>query len=262
MSSISVWKNPPEHVELSSNEVHVWRASLDLPLPSTQSLLAILSDGERARAGRFRSPRNGQRSVASRGLLRLLLAHYLAADPSQIRLRYNREGKPALADEAVACGLRFNVSHSQGLALFAFARGRELGVDLERMDPAVSSERIPEHFFSPRECAALRALPVEQQSEAFFACWTRKEAYIKAKGKGLAIRLDHFDVSLGPGEPAALLETAEGSQETLRWSLHDLSPAPGYAGALAIEGQGAKLHGWPLNCEALLLSERHSAVVN
>lgn len=262
MSSISVWENPPEFLDLPFNEVHIWRANLDLPLPGTQSLSAILSDDERARAERFRSPRNGQRSIASRGLLRLLLARYLAADPSQIRFHYGREGKPALADEAVEPRLRFNVSHSQGLALFAFACGRELGVDLERMDPAVSSERIPEHFFSPRECASLRALLVEQQSGAFFACWTRKEAYIKAKGKGLAILLDQFDVSLAPGEPAALLETAEGSRETLRWSLHDLSPAPGYAGALAIEGQGAKLHGWSLNREALLLSARHSAVIH
>jgi 4'-phosphopantetheinyl transferase len=261
MSSIFVWENPPEGLDLLFNEVHVWRASLDLPSADVQSLLAILSEEERARAQRFRSTRDGQRSIASRGLLRLLLARYLAADPSRIRFRYNREGKPKLADEAVGRNLRFNVSHSQGLALFAFTRGHELGVDLERMDRAVSRERIPEHFFSPRECAALRALPVEQQPEAFFACWTRKEAYIKAKGKGLAIRLDQFDVSLAPGEPAALLETAEGSREALRWSLHTLSAAPGYAGALAIEGQGSELHGWQLDSETMLLT-RHSVAVH
>jgi len=261
MSSISVWENPPECLELPPDEVHVWRASLDLPWPGIQSLIAVLSNDEHARAERFRSPHDCRRSIASRGLLRLLLARYLAADPSRIGFRYNREGKPGLADEAFARGLRFNVSHSQGLALFAFSRGRELGVDLERMDAAVSSERIPEHFFSLRECARLRALPVEQQPEAFFACWTRKEAYIKAKGKGLAIRLDQFDVSLVPGEPAALLETAEGSREALRWSLHDLSPAPGYAGALAIEGRGSKLHGWQLNNEGLFL-RHHSVAVH
>jgi len=261
MSSISIWENPPECLDLPFNEVHVWRASLDLPSTDIQSLLAILSDDERARAERFRCSRDGQRSIASRGLLRLLVACYRAADPSEIGFRYSREGKPALADEAAARGLRFNVSHSHGLALFAFARGRELGVDLERMDPVVSGERIPENFFSPRECAALRALPVEQQPGAFFACWTRKEAYIKAKGKGLSIRLDQFDVSLAPSEPAALLETAEGSREARRWSLHDLSPAPGYAGALVVEGQGSKLHGWQLNRETLLLT-RSSVSVN
>jgi 4'-phosphopantetheinyl transferase len=159
-------------------------------------------------------------------------------------------------EEGVSRGLRFNVSHSQDLALFAFSVARELGVDVERMDPAVASERIPEHFFSPGECAALRALPTEQQPEAFFACWTRKEAYIKAKGKGMAIRLDQFDVSLVPGEAAALLKTAEGPREACRWSLHALSPAPGFAGALAVEGQGAKLRGWRLNSESLFLTRR------
>ena len=259
MSPISVWENPPEHLELPSDQAHVWRASLDLPSRGIQSLFATLSDDERARAERFRSPRHGRRSIASRGLLRLLLSHYLGMDASEIRFRYNREGKPALADAELASGLRFNVAHSQDLALLAFSRERELGVDLERVDAGVASERIPEHFFSPRECAALRALPVEQQPEAFFACWTRKEAYLKAKGKGLAIRLDQFEVSLAPGEPAALLRTAEGSRETRRWSLHRLSPGPGYAGALAIEGQGSKLFCWRLNSEALFLT-RHSVV--
>ncbi len=261
MSSISVWENPPERFDSPVHEIHVWRASLDLPSSGIQSLLAILSEDERARAERFRSSRDCQRSIASRGLLRLLLGRYLGADSSKIRFLYNREGKPGLADEAIARGLRFNVAHSQGLALFAFARGRELGVDLERMDAGVSAERIPEHFFSPRECAALRALPLEQQPEAFFACWTRKEAYIKAKGKGLALRLDQFDVALAPSEPVALLQTAEGSREVLRWSLHDLSPAPGYSGALAIEGRGCELRGWRLDSH-ILLAARHSVVVH
>ena len=261
MNPIFDWESPSELPDLPSNEVHVWRASLDLSPAGIGLLLTLLSDEERARAERFRTPCDSQRSIASRGLLRVLLAHYLAADPSQIRFCYNQQGKPALANQAAADGLRFNVSHSKGLALFAFSRGRELGVDLERIDPAVSGEQISELFFSPRECAMLRALPVEQRSEAFFACWTRKEAYIKAKGKGLAIRLDQFDVSLAPDEPAALLQTAEGPEEAGRWSLHILSPAPGYAGALAIEGQAFKLRCWQLNSEVVFLT-RDSVAIN
>jgi 4'-phosphopantetheinyl transferase len=260
MSPIFDWENPPELPNLPSDEVHVWRARLDLSPTSIRSLFAILSDDERARAERFRTPCDSQRSIASRGLLRVLLAHYLAAYPSQIRFRYNRQEKPALANQAAADGLRFNVSHSQGLALFAFSCGRELGVDLERIDPAICGEQISKRFFSPQECATLRVLPVEQQPEAFFACWTRKEAYIKAKGQALAIRLDQFDVSLAPGEPAALLQTAEGPEEARRWSLHTVSPAPGYAGALAVEGQALKLRGWQLNSEALFLTRDTVAI--
>lgn len=151
MSSVFTWKNPPERLNLPATEIHTWRASLDLASPGIQALVPILSEDERVRAERFRSRRDGQRSIASRGILRFLLGRYLATDPGQIKFCYGREGKPFLANESAAGGLRFNVSHSQGLALFAFARGRELGVDLERIEPSVH-ERIPERFFSARVC--------------------------------------------------------------------------------------------------------------
>ena len=118
-----------------------------------------------------------------------------------------------------------------------------MGVDVERIRPEVAQEKIAEHFFSPREVTVLRALPTPLQAPAFFACWTRKEAYIKAKGDGLTLPLDQFDVSLAPGEPAALLHTAWDPQEAAGWALQDLAPAPGYRAAVAVAG-----HDWRLTC--------------
>jgi 4'-phosphopantetheinyl transferase len=118
-----------------------------------------------------------------------------------------------------------------------------VGVDVERIRPKVAQEKIAERFFSPREVTLLRALPAPLQATAFFACWTRKEAYIKATGEGLTLPLDQFDVSLVPGEPAALLRTAWDPQEAARWALQDLAPAPGYRAAVAVAG-----HDWRLTC--------------
>ena len=140
-------------------------------------------------------------------------------------------------------GLCFNLSHSHGIALYAITCGREIGIDIEYFRPDVEVEKLAERFFSPREAAVLRALPEHLRKEGFFNCWTRKEAYIKAEGKGMSIPLSAFDVSLTPGEPAALLRTESHPQETSRWSLQALSPEPGYTAALAVKG-----HDWELKC--------------
>src|SRR5919199_1621700 len=139
--------------------------------------------------------------------------------PPQLCFTYGRHGKPALATGTGGVPLRFNVSHSHGLALYAITRDREVGVDVERIRPEVAQEKIAERFFSPREVTVLRALPTPLQATAFFACWTRKEAYIKATGDGLSLSLKQFDVSLAPGEPVALLHTIWDPQEAARWAL-------------------------------------------
>jgi len=148
-----------------------------------------------------------------------------------------------LAGESGGDAIRFNMSHSHGEALYAVTRGREIGIDLEFIRCDLEVEQIAERFFSQCEIATLRALPVSLRKHAFFLCWTRKEAYIKARGQGLSLPLDQFDVSLIPGEPSALLSTQPDSDEALRWSLQELTPAPGYAAALAVEGRG-----WSLSC--------------
>ena len=237
------WNSPPKTLLLPNDAVHVWRTSLCVSTPYLRIFEDTLTADERARAERFYFQKHRERFIAGRGLLRHILSRYLGKEPDQLRFCYNSYGKPALIEEAGAEGLCFNLSHSHGIALYALTRGREIGIDIEYFRPDVETEKLAERFFSPREAAALRALPEHLRKEAFFNCWTRKEAYIKADGKGLAIPLNAFDVSLTPGEPAALLRTESQPQETSRWSLRALNLEPGYAAALAVKG-----HDWELKC--------------
>jgi 4'-phosphopantetheinyl transferase len=228
---------------LNGDEVHVWRAALNVEASRVKSSWHLLSTDERVRADRFRFPKDRDHFIVAHGLLRAIISRYLDAAPDELRFFYGRYGKPALGDESGRDSLRFNLSHSRALAVYALSRGRDVGVDVEYIRPEMADEKIAEHFFSPREVAVLRSLPIESQPEAFFNCWTRKEAYVKATGKGLTLRLDQFDVSLIPGTPAALLRTVGNRRETSRWSLQELLPGPGYVGALAVEG-----HNWQLRC--------------
>lgn len=235
------WRPPPEPLILAGDELHVWRASLDAVPPGR--LQSLLAPDELQRAARFHFQKDREHFIAARGLLRLILGRYLGRAPEQTRFCYNAHGKPSLTNQSGADRLCFNLSHSQGLVLYALSRGRELGIDLEYKRALKADQQIPERFFSPKEVAALRALPPEMQQAAFFSCWTRKEAYLKAIGQGLMLALDRFEVTLAPGEPAALLSTQQGLEETSRWRLEALAPGPDYAAALAVEG-----HDWRLKC--------------
>jgi 4'-phosphopantetheinyl transferase len=208
-----------------------------------QSLQQVLTANEQRRAERFYFQKDRDRFIVTRGLLRTILSRYLDIEPYQVRFCYNHYGKPALARQSGADMLRFNVSHSQAMGLYVVARGREVGVDVERIRTDLAFEQIAKRFLSPREVAVLRALPVTMQREAFFKCWNRKEAYVKARGNGLSLPPNQFEVSVAPGEPAALLSDSGDPWATSRWSLRDLSPAPGYVAALAAEGQE-----WQLTC--------------
>jgi len=240
-----LWHPPPlDGVALGSEELHVWRAFIDVPASCDQRLKQILSEDELRRAERFYFRKDGDYFMVVRGLLRMILGRYLNAEPRQLRFCYGRYGKPSLVEECGGDGLRFNLSHSHGLALYAVTRGRMIGVDVERIRTAVEVAQIAERFFSPRETTILRGLPADIRTEAFFNCWTRKEAYMKAKGKGLALPLDQFEVSLVPEEPAALLNTKWDPQEAKRWVLQALQPGPGYVAAAAIDGQQKRLECW------------------
>ncbi|MCL6650581.1 MAG: 4'-phosphopantetheinyl transferase superfamily protein [Chloroflexi bacterium] len=244
MRKPSPWEcTQPERFTLASDEVHLWLATLEASPAQLAAYEQLLSSDERERAARFRFWRDRHRYVVGRGLLRVILARYLGIAPFELRFAYNAYGKPEPAAESSARWLRFNLSHSHGLALYAVARGRELGVDIERVRPEMATEAIARHFFSPREVRALSALPPSAQTDAFFRCWTRKEAYLKARGEGLSLPLDSFEVSLAPGEPAVLLQAPGPPQERDRWSLRDVAVPRGYAAAVAVEG-----HGWRLCC--------------
>ena len=239
----SSWDSPPKTLVLPNNAVHVWRAALHVSASELRTFGDTLAVDERARAERFYFQKHREHFIVGRGLLRDILSRYLDRKPDQLGFCYNAYGKPALTAETGAEGLCFNLSHSHGIALYALTRGREIGVDIEYFRPDVEAEKLAERFFSPREATVLRALPEHLRKEGFFNCWTRKEAYIKAEGQGMSIPLSTFDVSLTPGEPAALLRTENHPQKTAHWSLQALNPKPGYAAALAVKG-----HDWELKC--------------
>ncbi len=220
------------------DRIHVWRAALD----NAADLRGLLSADELARAARFHFERDSARFIAMRGVLRSILGIYTSVPPVQLKFRYAARGKPSLADNPR--DVRFNLSHSHDLALIAVALGCELGVDVEYIKDSTAGPEIAERFFSRAEVVALRALPKALRRDAFFAGWTRKEAYIKATGMGLFAELDRFTVSLAPDEPAALLRVAGAAAEASRWSLFELNPGEGYAGALAVEGRDVQISCW------------------
>lgn len=234
---------------LGADEVHVFRAVLDQPEPVVERLRCVLDEAEVRRAARFCFARDHDHFIVARGILRTLLARYLGASPAALSFGYGAQGKPWLISESGApSAVRFNVSHSHGAALFAFALNREVGVDVELVRPDFAEAAIAEKFFSPREVAALRSLPKEQQAAGFFNCWTRKEAWIKARAHGLSFPLDRFSVTLRPGEAARLLEISGEEGEAERWSLAHLELGERYVGALAVAGNKLQLRVFTLAC--------------
>ena len=226
---------------IGEDEVHVWQARLDAPAPRIDALRDTLSPDERERAARFRFERDRERFIVARGLLRRLLGEYLDLSPEQIRFGYGPRGKPFLAEPDDT--LRFNLSHAGQIVLYALTRRRRIGIDIEHVRPVAALDTLCRHWLSPRENAMLSDLGDEARLLGFFNCWTRKEAYVKARGDGLDHPLDRFTVSLLPGEPARLLAVQDDPDESARWSLQALTPAPDYVAALAVEGQG-----WDLRC--------------
>jgi 4'-phosphopantetheinyl transferase len=230
----------PSSFQLASGEVHSWCASLDVSPETSARLYATLTPDERIRSARFQFERDQQRFIVARGALRDLLGRYLQIQPGKINFVYNAFGKPDLGPE-FANRLKFNLSHSAGLALIAIATASDVGVDLEYIRAQFDCADIARRFLSTAEVDYLTALPSHLYAEAFFSCWTKKEAYLKACGDGLAIPLNSFSVPLASNPAHTALDFYVAPKDIApprRWSLYTLRPAPGYAGALAIEGTG------------------------
>jgi 4'-phosphopantetheinyl transferase len=242
---MTFWLSPPSNLSLPDSEIHVWRAELDYEGAELQQLSDLLAPDEQQKAARFHFEKDRNHYSTARGLLRLILSSYVSQDPKNLRFTYNAYGKPAL-DSGL---LQFNVSHSHGLALYAVARYHQIGIDLEHMRTDFRWRQIVEQYFSAQEFNALLQLPESQQIKAFFDGWTRKEAFIKAKGQGLSIPLNQFDVSLSPAEPAALLHTQWDPSEAAQWTLHALNPGENYAGAIAIQCRDPQLSYWQASCQ-------------
>jgi 4'-phosphopantetheinyl transferase len=241
MAEASVWSEPPESLSLGTGEVHVWRLALDQPESVLAEFRSTLEAHELERASRFHFEKHRNHFVVGRGGLRHVLARYLDVRPEEFRFSYGDYGKPVLANG----GLRFNMSHSDGVALFAVALDRELGVDVEHIRADFATADIAQRFFSRGEVQTFNALRKEEQVAAFFRCWTRKEAYIKAIGRGLSEPLDAFDVTLAPGEVAALLRAERG--DVARWAMFDVAVEDDYAGALAAEAPVSDIRYWQLS---------------
>nr|VFK39837.1 MAG: 4'-phosphopantetheinyl transferase [Candidatus Kentron sp. SD]VFK45289.1 MAG: 4'-phosphopantetheinyl transferase [Candidatus Kentron sp. SD]VFK80525.1 MAG: 4'-phosphopantetheinyl transferase [Candidatus Kentron sp. SD] len=277
------WSTSPSDLALSKDEVHVWRAPLDLPDIRIGALRETLNEEELQRIGRFRFSRHRRRFTVARGILKGLLAGYLQKPAARIGFEYNQYGKPFLKSDKSAPRARtddpwdgpieFNVSHSGEMALYAFSRNRRVGIDLEWTQRGIDdSERIVERFFSPREFAVFSRLPEYQKRTAFFGCWTRKEAYIKARGRGLSIPLDQFEVIPIPGEtrcPARCHESEGMSENQDRttsvihflsdiftltadndpqhgvcWEMRTFTAGHDYLASLVVEGQGWGTRYW------------------
>lgn len=242
-----LWSPAPKDLILADNEVHVWRAPLELPLSRAQELKDILTDDELDRANRFSFEIDRQRFIAARGTLRSILSRYVATNPGHLRFYYNQYGKPFLAPEFSSYPLNFNLSHSGSMALYAITRSMEIGVDIERVRSDFAYEEIAERFFSANEVSILCTIPREKKLRAFYNCWTRKEAYTKAHGKGLSLPLDSFEVSFAAWESSIVLITKDEPQESSHWTLLDLEAGLRYVAALAVKGKGCRFRYWEWN---------------
>lgn len=229
--------------DLEPGEVHVWLADLDAPPHASAAYRSLLDAAESERAGRLRFEHLRLRFICGRGILRQLLGRYLGMAPAALTFRYGSYGKPELAATPSARRLAFNLAHTQNLAVYAFALAPRIGVDVEQVREVHDRHQIVERFFSLRERQAIAALPDSEREEAFFLCWTRKEAYLKALGAGITCPLDRFSVSLTPGEPAVLLESAAEEQANGDWTLLAFTPTTEHRAAVAVEGRG-----WMLRC--------------
>lgn len=231
-------------IALPADEVHVWTATRTAASDAEAgSLRLLLTVEEQKRADRFVSPLDRHRFAVVRGRLRTILGRYLDRDPATLRFGSNPHGKPELAGQP----LRFNLSHSGDAMLVAITRGRDLGVDVEEIRPDFGGEAIARRFFAPAEVESLLGLPPDARTRAFFQGWTRKESYIKAHGRGLAMPLDEFEVEIRPDHPARLLATRPDPAEAARWTLVELQAPPGSVAALCVAGQGwaLKYRDWP-----------------
>lgn len=229
---------------LPEGEVHLWKACLSLPADRLGCLRATLSDDERERADRFVIHLVRDRFIAARGALRDILGRYLGQPAPAIRFAYAEHGKPELADDRT--GLCFNLSHTRDMALYAMARNRRIGVDIECLDRPVYNDRLKlaERFFSEAEHRTLRMLPEDRQDAAFLRCWTRKEAFVKAIGDGLTCPLNEFDVTLSDREPPAITATRWDPLEAGRWAMVSMAPENGYIAAVVVEAPLPRFSMW------------------
>ena len=244
----SDWGAPTTMPVLPRGEAHVWVASLERPRREMDGLWETLNDDERDRANRCRSPRNRRRCVAARGMLRALLGHYLSRPAVSVALACTPRGKPHLAqDERLDAGgpaVHFNLSHSEETVLYAFARGRPVGVDIEMLRPSTAHSDIARRFFAPEEVLRLETAPPGAFTPAFLACWVRKEACLKAVGAGLALPMREVIVPTCRTPRTAFHIELSRTDRPRHWTGHDLPGRDEFVASLVFEGHGLRVRLW------------------
>ncbi|GJM16812.1 MAG: hypothetical protein DHS20C13_21390 [Thermodesulfobacteriota bacterium] len=233
----SKWLRPPKAPELLPNEIHIWRTYLYFNGHSTNHFYSILSEDEKSKANRFRFEKDKKRFVITRGLLRETLGLYLEIDSKDLDFNYNKYGKPSLTNPGKS-RLEFNLSHSGDVILYSFAKERKLGIDVERLRPIKKAQKIVERFFSEKEQQYYNTQNATEKDSTFFKLWTYKEAYTKAKGLGLALPLNQFDV------PLSNRPLPPNSSYTTQWTWQEINLAPDYVAAIAVEGSGFEIKQW------------------
>jgi 4'-phosphopantetheinyl transferase len=243
--SCILWPKARPECQLAANSVHVLALELDVAQNTLDRLAGTLAPMERRRAASFHFERDRNRFVAGRGALRSILGRYLQASPEAVALEYGPKGKPLLADRFARSGIHFNLAHSEDLALVALAQGRDVGVDLERVRNLDDAEELASCFCAPSEFQEFRSVPEQGRSAAFFRIWTRKEAWLKATGKGIGHWLDKVEVSFRADErPRFVKLPKETATNAEGWNLQEFIPAPGFMAALAVPGEAPEISCW------------------
>lgn len=237
----NVWQIPTDWPTLEVDQVHLWHVDLDQTAGVVMGYSRVLAPDEESRAERFRFERHKRRFIVGRAVLRKVLGSYLDLNPAQVSFGYGHKGKP-FVDSSINPLLRFNLSHTDELMVLAVSLKREIGVDVEFMRPISDIDQLADHCFSETELRTFRQVSARHRRAAFFRCWTRKEAYIKAIGDGFSAPLKGFDVSLLPGAEACLLRVEADPGEVERWSMCAFEPAPDVQGALVAAGKDWNVH--------------------
>ncbi len=223
----------------TTDEIHIWRAFLDLSSFETEYLFGNLSADEIERANRFRFEKDKNRFIVARGILRRILGGYLGKDPHKIRFEYTSYNKPFLATKSD--NIHFNLSHSEAFALYAITPRQNIGIDIEYIRHDVAVLEIASRFFSQNEISSLDKISEDKQHNVFFQFWTRKESFLKAKGEGISFPMEKVDVSFINGKGLSHVTLLDEEKESMRWYVQDLFPGPGYVAAIAVEGSNHNL---------------------
>ena len=239
----SEWRQAVPGKLINSNEVHVWRVLIDSTTVQIENLKEILSSDELVKAGRFHFEKDQKRFIAARGILRRILGHYLDMNPHDIRFEYTSHGKPLLAGISGNDTISFNLTHSGAFALYAITRGKDIGIDIERVRDDVDMYQITQRFFSQGEINSLKQIDENKRLELFFQYWTRKEAFLKAMGEGITFPMEQCDVSLVNGRVLSPVTLLGINRENSCWHVQDLFPGRVYTAAIAVEGGD-----WDISC--------------